>query len=118
MHRDFSLGETRGAWLAEKYAFSPSRLPDSSQLLVHQVLGGDFARSDDASMIAGHFDGIRVRWRKRRKHQAPVFSERSQIVEPVEENVNLERAFDSIDEDWTSLSKELLPFFRLQEDPS
>lgn len=118
VHRDFSLGETRGAWLAEKYAFSPSRLPESSQLLVHQVLGGDFERSTDASVIAGHFDGIRVRWRKGEKHQAPVFTDRSQIVEPVEENAAFERAFSSIDEKWVDLSKELEPFFRLQKDPS
>lgn len=107
VHGDFSLGETRGAWLASKYVYSPSRLPENAQLLVHRI--SDLGDSQEASesVFAGHFDAIRVRWRHDEKSQVPTVSDPTKLQEPVELAIPLNTKFDEIQPLWFELEKTL-----------
>ncbi|MCT2339113.1 hypothetical protein [Corynebacterium sp. p3-SID1056] len=115
VHDSFSMGETRGAWLAGKYIFSPSLLPDGAQLMVHRISGVDNSAEPEGDIFAGHFDGIRIRWRHGEKQPVPLISDISAITEPVHLVDAFDRAFEELREGWWRLSDELSIFFGEQD---
>lgn len=113
-HADYSLGESRGAWLAPKYIYAPARLPKEAQLLVHVIQNLGVQNEPDKEIRAGHFDSIRIRWRKGETRQVETFESVDQIKEPVEVVSVLDDTFDRLAEQWRSLETQLKPFFEQQ----
>lgn len=111
VHSCFSLGEKRGAWLASKFIYSPTRVPDDAQLLVHEIRGLEQGPSPENEVLAGHFDGIRVRWRREEKQPVPLFGSKDEIVEPVEAVAPFDSAFDKLSAVWEDVYRELEVFF-------
>lgn len=103
VHRDFSLGESRGAWLSPKYIYSPTRLPEKAHLLVHVVHGLEEKWEPSTNVFAGHFDAIRVPWRAGRKQPIGLYENLDTIKETVEEVEELNRAFDDLETQWEEL---------------
>ncbi|CAM3240367.1 hypothetical protein [Corynebacterium gottingense] len=114
-HECFSLGETRGAWLATKFIYSPNRIPDDAQLLVHRIRGIEQDAEPEEEVFAGHFDGIRVRWRRDEKQPIPLFKNREDIVESAEPVDSFDTVFDDLAGQWNSLSHDLMKFFERQK---
>ena len=113
-HADFSLGETRGAWLAPKYIYVPARLPNQAQLLVHVIRDLGVQNEPEKEVHAGHFDSIRIRWRRGEKRQVENFESEDQIKEPVETVSVLDNNFDRLVPQWKELEARLKPFFEQQ----
>lgn len=113
-HADFSLGEARGAWLAPKYIYAPARLPNQAQLLVHVIRDLGVQNEPEKEVRAGHFDSIRIRWRRGEKRQVENFESEDQIKEPVETVSVLDNNFDRLVPQWKELEARLKPFFEQQ----
>ncbi|MEO5309411.1 hypothetical protein QKD99_06465 [Corynebacterium sp. c3Ub_189] len=114
-HADFSLGETRGAWLAPKYIYAPARLPDQAQLLVHVIRDLGVQNESEKEVRAGHFDSIRIRWRRGERRPVGNFESEDQIKEPVETVSVLDDNFNRLVPQWEALEESLKPFFKQQE---
>lgn len=114
VHESFSLGETRGAWLASKFIYSPTRLPESAQLLVHRIQGVDQEAESENEVFAGHFDGIRIRWRHGEKQPVTLVESVEAISAPVKVLESFDSAFDRLKNGWEAILDELSPFFEQQ----
>lgn len=103
VHSDYSLGESKGAWLMGKYVYVPSRLEDSDQLKVHLLESKGSMPLKNPSTFAGHFDGIRIRWRLGQKEPVPNYRSQDEIKEDVNPVLIFEDAFDGLQADWVNL---------------
>lgn len=114
VHSDFSLGDSAGAELSSKYAYTPARLSDGDQLLVHRIRGGNTKTLDSAETFAGHFDAIRIEWRERETEPVRVFESKEEIEGGFEEVEILNECFAQVEIAWTELLIQLKPFIDSQ----
>lgn len=116
VHADYSLGEERGAWLAPKYIYSPARILENNQLMAHVVRGQDTTPVSPNEVFAGHFDGIRIRWRRDEKEQIPNYGSSDDIVEAISRSETFDSLFDRLAENWEELRARLAPVIDSQDD--
>ena len=116
-HSHFSLGESRGAWLSTKYAYVPSRLAETDQLMAHLVLGVKESVIDSSLVFAGHFDSIRIRWRRGEKEPVTNFERRDEIKEEIAEVQILDEKFEEVESSWHDLVEILKPLINSQLPP-
>lgn len=116
VHGDYSLGETRGAWLAAKYAYVPARLEEKDQLKVHLLEGENVKSLTPPSNFAGHFDAIRIRWRISETLPVQNFKRAEDIKEDVSPVQIFDQEFDQLSDSWSKVLQNIKTLINKQRE--